>query len=83
MHALEVALTPKLGAAAPLLLDNAVEHVLGGDGGVIDTREPEGGSTLHARAAHHQIFERDEECVAHMQSASDVGWRHDDRERWE
>ena len=60
VHALEVALAAQIGAAAPLLLNDAIEHVLGSDRGVIDTREPEGGSTLHARAAHHQIFERDE-----------------------
>ena len=66
MHALEVALATQIGAAAPLLLHDAIEHVLRGDRGVINTREPEGGSPLHACSAHHQVFERHEECMAHM-----------------
>jgi hypothetical protein len=48
---------------------------------VIDTREPEGGSALHARAAHHQIFERHKERVPYVQAAGDIRRRHDDRER--
>ena len=66
VHALEVALATQIGAAAPLLLNDAIEHVLGGDRCVVDAGEPECCSPLHARSAHHQVFERHEKRMAHM-----------------
>ena len=82
VHAVEVALAAQIGAAAPLLLNDAIEHVLRRNRGVIDTGEPESRSTLHARAAHHQVFERHKERVPYMQATRDIRRRHDDRERW-
>src|SRR5688572_14674454 len=47
---------------------------------MVPAREPERGVTQHAMPAGDGVLQRDEQRVAQMQLAGDVGRRHDDAE---
>ena len=86
-----VFLLPRPGAleelfAADVLLGDALgleglDHLdLGGDGGVVRARHPEGRVALHAVVADEYILRHLIQRVAHVELAGDVRRRHDDGE---
>ncbi len=50
-------------------------HVLGGDSGMVNAGQPQGGLAEHAVEAHHHILQGVVEHVSHMQDAGHIGWR--------
>ena len=58
-----------------------LDHVLGGDAGVVHARQPERVVALHAAAAGQRVHQRVLEGMAEVQRAGDVGRRDDDAER--
>ena len=72
-EALFEALATKVVARQPFLGQFTLNHVLGGDGGVIGARHPQRGPAVHALPANHQVLVGDEEDVAVVQLAGDVG----------
>ncbi len=61
-----------------LLGQLALDHVLGGDAGVVGAGHPERVVALHALPADEDVLERVVQRVAHVQDAGDVGRRDDD-----
>jgi len=59
-------------------LQLALDDGLGGNAGVVDSGQPQRRLTAHAVGARQQVLERDEQRVAHVQRARDVGRRHHD-----
>ena len=80
-HPLEVALAPQRLAALALAGEDAVEHELRRDRGVVHARQPQRRAALHARAPDHQVLGRGARGVAQVQRAGDIGRRLDDDER--
>ncbi len=52
-----------------------LDHVLGGNPGVVGSRHPEDIVPFQPPVAGQDILEGVVQCVAHMQGAGDVGWR--------
>ncbi len=80
-HCLEVLLAAERGARLALLRQDLVQHVLGGDRGMVQARQEERRTALHPRVAGHQVFDGGALSVAQMQRAGHVGRRLDDDER--
>src|SRR3972149_3711344 len=68
-------------AAEALLGELALDDVLGGDAGVVDAGEPEGGVAAHPVPADQGVLHGGGESVAQVQFTGHVGGRHDDAER--
>jgi len=56
----------------------ALDHVLGGDAGVVGARHPEDVVALHALPAAEDVLQGVVEGVSHVQGAGDVRGRNDD-----
>ena len=65
-------------AVRALLGQLALDHVLGGDPGVVGAGHPEHVVALHAPVAAEDVLEGVVEGMAHVQDAGDVGRRDDD-----
>jgi len=78
-RALQELLAPHF-LAARVLGEQLLLHLqLRRDAGVVRAGEPESGATTHAVEARENVLQGHEDCVAHVQPASDVGRRHGDR----
>src|SRR3712207_1291648 len=67
---------PEVPAGLRLLAqDLALDDVLEGDGGVVDTRKPQGLVALHAGSANEGVLDGAVERVPHVQRPRHVGWR--------
>jgi hypothetical protein len=80
-HPLHEGLPADLVAVEALLGQLPLDHVLGGDPGVVGTGQPQGGAPPHPLAPDGGVDERVLEGVAHVERAGDVGRRYDDAER--
>ena len=49
---------------------------LGGNACMICAWQPQGGSVAHACIAGHDVLQSHKHCMAHVQSAGDIWWRH-------
>ena len=67
--------------ALPFLGEDAVEHELGGDRGVVEAGQEERPVPAHPGVADHQVLDRGPLGVPEVQRAGDVRRRLDDRER--
>ncbi len=83
VHPLEVALATQARAALALLRQDAVEHELRGDAGMVEARQEQRRSPEHAGVADHQVLDRRPLGVAQVEAAGDVRRRLDDHERLE
>ena len=68
----------QIKAADVLLAQFFFHDVLGGDAGVIGSRQPGGLKALHPAVTDKNIFNRRVESVAHVKRAGDVGGRQED-----
>ena len=80
-HPLEVALAAERLAVLPFLREDAVQHELGGDAGVVEPGQEERRMAAHPGVADHQVLDRGPLRVAEVERAGDVRRRLDDRER--
>jgi hypothetical protein len=80
-HALEILVATELLGGGALIGEHSSQHPLGGDGGMVHARQPQGRPMLHARSTDHQVLGRGTGRVAEMQRTGDVRRRHDDHER--
>ncbi len=79
--ALDEGLAAQVVAGLALLGELALDHVLGGDAGVVHAGLPQGLVALHALAADEGVDQRVLEGVAQVQAAGDVRRGDDDGER--
>ena len=79
-HALDELLAAQVVAGQALLGELALDDDLGGDAGVVDAGEPEGGVAAHAPPAGERVLDGGALGVAQVELASDVGGRLDDDE---
>ena len=73
-------LAAEVVAALALFRQFALDHVLGGDPGVVGARLPQRVVALHPARPHDNVVEGDVEGVAEMELAGDVGRGNYDRE---
>ena len=74
-HAVDEGFAAQLLAAGAFSGQLALHHHLGGDAGVVGSRQPEGAAAAHAPPAGEDVHLRLVEHVAHVQAAGDVGRR--------
>ena len=82
-HPLEVAIAAERRPRLALLGEDAVEHELGGDRGMVEAGQEQRGAPEHPRVADHQVLDRGALRVAQVQAPGHVGRRLDDHERLE
>ncbi len=78
---LDEGLAAEVVPAQALLGQLALDHVLGGDAGVVHAGHPQGVVALHAAAADQRVNQRVVEGVTDVQGAGDVRRGDDDAER--
>ena len=71
----------EVAARFAFLLQRFFDDVLGGDAGMVGSRNPQDVASLHASPTHKNILHGVVERVAHVQDAGNVGWRNDDTVR--
>ena len=79
-HALDELLAAQVVAGQALLGQLALDDDLGGDAGVVDAGEPQGGVAAHASPPGEGVLDRGALGVAQVELAGDVGRRLDDDE---
>jgi len=77
--ALDERLAPELLAARPLVLQGALDLLLGRDPGVVGAEDPLGPAPAHALVANEGVLDGAVERMAHVQDAGDVRRRDGDR----
>ena len=77
---LQEALPAQILLGQPLLAQGVDDLHLGGDGGVVGARQPQGGVALHAVIAGEHVLGHGVHGVAHVKLAGDVGRGHHDDE---
>ena len=80
-HLLDKGFTAEIVAGQALRSQLLLDHVLGGDAGVVGAADPQRLVTLHAAQADQRVLHRAVQGVAHVQLAGDVGRRQRDHER--
>ena len=79
-YALDELLAAQVVAGQALLGQLALDDDLGGDAGVVDAGEPQGGVAPHTAPAGERVLDRGALGVAQVEFAGDVGGRLDDDE---
>jgi hypothetical protein len=74
-------LAAEVVAGDAVLLELRLDHVLGGDSGVVHARDPQRGRPLHPLPADDHVLQRVVEHVTHGQAAGHVGRRQEHGER--
>ena len=77
-HPLDKRIPAQVEAGEPLLGQDPLDHVLGGDAGVVGAGDPEGPATSHPLEPDEHILDGVVETVTHVQRRGDVGRRHHD-----
>ena len=80
-HALQVALPAEARPRLPFRGQDPVEHDLGRDRRVVDTRQPQRGVPDHARPTHHGVLDGGGQGMPDVQGTRDIRRRLDDHER--
>ena len=77
-HAFHERLAAQVVSGLAFGLELALDHVLGGDTGVVRARDPEGWTALHTLPADEDVLDRVVEPVSHVEHRRHVGrWDHD------
>ena len=78
-HPLQVALPAERRPALPLLREDPVQDELGGDAGMVETREEQRRAAEHAGVADHEVLHRGALRMPEVEAARDVGrWLDED-----
>ena len=69
---------PQVEPSKPLLGQQTLDHVLGGNARVVGSRQPQGAPAAHPLEPDEHILHRIVETVTHVQHRGHVGRRHHD-----